>query len=155
MIKLLKQLRKRDWLLVVVSIFFIAFQVFLDLKLPDYMSKITTLVQTEGSTMADILLNGFYKLLCAFGSLLAAVITGYFIARIAANFSKNLRKNIFNKVGNFSLQEIKDFSTSSLITRTTNDVTQIEMLIAMGLQMLIKAPITAVWAITKILNKSL
>ena len=154
MIKLLKQLRKRDWLLVVVSIFFIAFQVFLDLKLPDYMSKITTLVQTEGSTMADILLNGFYMLLCAFGSLLAAVITGYFIARIAANFSKNLRKNIFNKVGNFSLQEIKDFSTSSLITRTTNDVTQIEMLIAMGLQMLIKAPITAVWAITKILNKS-
>ena len=154
MFKLLKQMRKKDWLLVVVCILFIVFQVWLDLKLPDYMSEITTLVQTEGSKMADILLNGGYMLLCAFGSLLAAVVTGYFVAKIAANFSRDLRKRIFDKVEDFSLQEVKKFSTSSLITRTTNDVTQIEMLIAMGLQMLIKAPITAVWAITKILNKS-
>ena len=154
MFKLLKQMRKKDWLLVLVCIAFIVFQVWLDLKLPDYMSEITTLVQTEGSKMADILLNGGYMLLCAFGSLLAAVVTGYFVAKIAANFSRDLRKRIFDKVEDFSLQEVKKFSTSSLITRTTNDVTQIEMLIAMGLQMLIKAPITAVWAITKILNKS-
>ena len=154
MFKLLKQMRKKDWLLVLVCIAFIVFQVWLDLKLPDYMSEITTLVQTEGSEMADILLNGGYMLLCAFGSLLAAVVTGYFVAKIAANFSRDLRKRIFDKVEDFSLQEVKKFSTSSLITRTTNDVTQIEMLIAMGLQMLIKAPITAVWAITKILNKS-
>ena len=154
MFKLLKQMRKKDWLLVLVCIAFIVFQVWLDLKLPDYMSEITTLVQTEGSEMADILLNGGYMLLCAFGSLLAAIVTGYFVAKIAANFSRDLRKRIFDKVEDFSLQEVKKFSTSSLITRTTNDVTQIEMLIAMGLQMLIKAPITAVWAITKILNKS-
>ncbi len=154
MFKLLKQMRKKDWLLVLVCIAFIVFQVWLDLKLPDYMSEITTLVQTEGSEMADILLNGGYMLLCAFGSLLAAIVTGYFVAKIAANFSHDLRKRIFDKVEDFSLQEVKKFSTSSLITRTTNDVTQIEMLIAMGLQMLIKAPITAVWAITKILNKS-
>ena len=154
MFKLLKQMRKKDWLLVLVCIAFIVFQVWLDLKLPEYMSEITTLVQTEGSKMADILLNGGYMLLCAFGSLLAAVVTGYFVAKIAANFSRDLRKRIFDKVEDFSLQEVKKFSTSSLITRTTNDVTQIEMLIAMGLQMLIKAPITAVWAITKILNKS-
>ena len=154
MFKLLKQMRKKDWLLVLVCIAFIVFQVWLDLKLPDYMSEITTLVQTEGSKMADILLNGGYMLLCAFGSLLAAIVTGYFVAKIAANFSRDLRKRIFDKVEDFSLQEVKKFSTSSLITRTTNDVTQIEMLIAMGLQMLIKAPITAVWAITKILNKS-
>ena len=154
MFKLLKQMRKKDWLLVLVCIAFIVFQVWLDLKLPDYMSEITTLVQTEGSKMADILLNGGYMLLCAFGSLLAAIVTGYFVAKIAANFSRDLRKRIFDKVEDFSLQEVKKFSTSSLITRTTNDVTQIEMLIAMGLQMLIKAPITAVLAITKILNKS-
>lgn len=154
MFKLLRQMRKKDWLLVGVCILFIVFQVWLDLKLPDYMSEITTLVQTEGSEMIDILLNGGYMLLCAFGSLLAAIVTGYFVAKIAANFSRDLRKRIFDKVEDFSLQEVKKFSTSSLITRTTNDVTQIEMLIAMGLQMLIKAPITAVWAITKILNKS-
>ena len=154
MFKLLKQMRKKDWLLVGVCILFIVFQVWLDLKLPDYMSEITTLVQTEGSEMIDILLNGGSMLLCAFGSLLAAIVTGYFVAKIAANFSRDLRKRIFDKVEDFSLQEVKKFSTSSLITRTTNDVTQIEMLIAMGLQMLIKAPITAVWAITKILNKS-
>ena len=154
MLRLIKQLKKKDWMYVFISIIFIVLQVWLELKMPDYMSAITTLVQTEGSSMNDILLNGGYMLFCALGSLIAAVITGYFVAKIAANFSLNLRKSIFDKVGSFSMQEVKKFSTSSLITRTTNDVTQIEMVIAMGLQLLIKAPITAVWAITKILNKS-
>ena len=154
MLRFIKQLKKKDWMYVFISIIFIVLQVWLELKMPDYMSTITTLVQTEGSSMNDILLNGGYMLLCALGSLIAAVITGYFVAKIAANFSLNLRKSIFDKVGSFSMQEVKKFSTSSLITRTTNDVTQIEMVIAMGLQLLIKAPITAVWAITKILNKS-
>lgn len=154
MLRFIKQLKKKDWMYVFISIIFIVLQVWLELKMPDYMSAITTLVQTEGSSMNDILLNGGYMLLCALGSLIAAVITGYFVAKIAANFSLNLRKSIFDKVGSFSMQEVKKFSTSSLITRTTNDVTQIEMVIAMGLQLLIKAPITAVWAITKILNKS-
>lgn len=154
MLRFIKQLKKKDWMYVFISIIFIVLQVWLELKMPDYMSTITTLVQTEGSSMNDILLNGGYMLFCALGSLIAAVITGYFVAKIAANFSLNLRKSIFDKVGSFSMQEVKKFSTSSLITRTTNDVTQIEMVIAMGLQLLIKAPITAVWAITKILNKS-
>ena len=122
--------------------------------MPDYMSEITKLVQTEGSQMKDILVNGGYMLACALGSLVAAVITGYITSRISSNFSKTIRKKLFNKVEDLAMQEVKQFSTSSLITRTTNDITQIEMLIAMGLQLLIKAPITAIWAITKILNKS-
>ena len=122
--------------------------------MPDYMSEITILVQTEGSKMKDILINGGYMLLCAFGSLICAVVTGYLSAHISSDFSKKIRKAIFDKVENLGMQEIKSFSTSSLITRTTNDVTQVEMLIGMGLHLLIKAPITAVWAITKILNKS-
>ena len=129
-------------------------QVWLELKMPDYMSEITKLVQTEGSQMKDILVNGGYMLTCALGSLVAAVITGYITSRISSNFSKTIRKKLFNKVEDLAMQEVKQFSTSSLITRTTNDITQIEMLIAMGLQLLIKAPITAIWAITKILNKS-
>ena len=129
-------------------------QVWLELKMPDYMSEITKLVQTEGSQMKDILVNGGYMIACALGSLVAAVITGYITSRISSNFSKTIRKKLFNKVEDLAMQEVKQFSTSSLITRTTNDITQIEMLIAMGLQLLIKAPITAIWAITKILNKN-
>lgn len=154
MLKLLKNFSKRDWALVIVSFGLIVFQVWLELTMPDYMSKITTLVQTEGSKMSDILINGGYMLLCAFGSLVSAVIVGYLIANLSSNFSMNLRKKIFNKVEYLSMNEVKQFSTNSLITRTTNDITQVEMLIAMGLQLLIKAPLTAVWAITKILNKS-
>ena len=119
------------------------------------MSSITTLIQTEGSTISDILLQGMYMLLCAFGSLISAIIVGFLTSRLSANFSLNLRSKIFRKVGKFGMEEIKKFETSSLITRTTNDVTQIEMFIAMGLQMLIKAPIMAIWAVTKILNKNL
>ncbi len=155
MFKLLKKLRKKDFLLILVCAGLIVFQVWLDLKLPDYMSEITQLVQTEGNTMAEILTAGGKMLLCAFGSLAAAVIVGFFASYIAATFSKIIRKDIFEKVENFSEGEVKKFSTSSLITRTTNDVSQIEMLVAMDLQLIIKAPITAIWAVSKTLGKSL
>ena len=122
--------------------------------MPDYMQEITVLVQTEGSKMSDILENGALMLLCAFGSLVFAIVVGYFVSWLSATFSRRTRKKLFNKVEDMAMQEIKSFSTSSLITRTTNDITQVEMLIAMGLQLLIKAPITAIWAVFKILNKS-
>ena len=154
MLKLLKNVTKKQWLLAIVCFVLVIIQVWLELKMPDYMSEITQLVQTEGSQMKDILINGEYMLLCAFGSLVAAVITGYITSIISSKFSMTIRKKIFEKVENLSMNEVKSFSTSSLITRTTNDVTQIEMLIAMGLQLLIKSPITAIWAVTKILNKS-
>ena len=154
MIKLLKNFTKKDWLMIFLSFILIFSQVWLELKMPDYMSEITVLVKTEGSKMSDILVQGGYMLLCAFGSLVGAVIVGFLISKLSANFSLNLRKKIFDKVLSLSTNEVKGFNTSSLITRTTNDVSQIEMFIGMGLQLLIKAPITAIWAITKILNKS-
>ena len=154
MIKLLKNLGKKEWALAVVCLILIVSQVWLELKMPDYMSQITVLVQTEGSQMSEIIENGAYMLGCALGSLISAIIVGYLVSGIAATFSMNVRKKLFDKVENLAMSEIKDFSTSSLITRTTNDITQIQMLVAMGLQLMIKAPITAVWAITKILNKS-
>lgn len=154
MLKILKNMKKKDIISIILVIGLISLQVYLDLKIPDYMSTITRLVQTEGSKMHDIILNGSYMLLCAFGSLASAVVTGYIISKLSSNFSLNIREKLFDKVQNLSMNEIKKFQTSSLITRTTNDVTQVEMIIAMGLQMLIKAPITAIWAITKILNKS-
>lgn len=154
MLKLIKNFTKKEWILALICLVLVVTQVWLELKMPDYMSEITKLVQTEGSQMKDILVNGGYMITCALGSLVAAVITGYITSRISSNFSKTIRKKLFNKVEDLAMQEVKQFSTSSLITRTTNDITQIEMLIAMGLQLLIKAPITAIWAITKILNKS-
>ena len=154
MIKLLKNFTKKEWMLMIICFILIFVQVWLDLKMPDYMSKITVLVQSEGSKMKDILTNGAYMLLCAFGSLISAIFTGYFISNVSASFSMKTRKKLFNKVENLAMHEVKQFSTSSLITRTTNDITQIQMFIAMGLQMLIKSPITAVWAVSKILNKS-
>ena len=154
MLKLLKNLGKKEWLLMIISLVLIIAQVWLELKMPDYMSEITVLVQTEGSQMSEIITNGAYMLACALGSLISAVIVGYLASNISASFSMKVRKKIFNKVGNLAMNEVKMFSTSSLITRTTNDITQIQMLVAMGLQLMIKAPITAVWAITKILNKS-
>lgn len=154
MLKLFKNFTKKDWLFILISLALIFTQVWLELKMPDYMSEITQLVQTEESEMKDILINGGYMLACALGSLVAAIVTGYITSKISSNFSKNIRKKIFTKVENLAMQEVKQFSTNSLITRTTNDVTQIEMLIAMGMQLLIKAPITAIWAVTKILNKS-
>lgn len=154
MFKLIKNFKKKDWLLIIVSIVLIVMQVWLELKMPDYMSKVTVLVQTEGSKMSEILKNGGFMLLCAFGSLVGAVIVGYLIALLASGFSRNLRSKLFRKVEDMSMSEIKEFSPNSLITRTTNDITQVEMFIGFGLQLLIKAPVTAVWAITKILNKS-
>ncbi len=155
MLKIFKNFNKKDICLIILCIGLIAFQVWLDLKIPDYMSGITTLIQSEGSKMGNILTKGGLMLLCAFGSLLSAILVGYFSSNLSANFSLNLRKKIFDKVCKFSTAEIKKFSISSLITRTTNDVTQLEMLISMGLQMLIKAPIMAVWAISKIVGKSI
>ncbi len=154
MIKLLKEFNKKDYFLIFVCSLLIVFQVWLDLKLPDYMSSITKLVQTEGSKMSDVLSQGSYMLLCAFGSLISAFIVGYLTSYISATFSQKIRKSLFSKVQSFSMEEIKKFKTSSLITRTTNDITNIQMFISMGLQMLIKAPITAVWAILKILGKN-
>ena len=154
MLKIFKKLTKKQILLVLISVVFITFQVFLDLKIPDYMNEITKYVQTDGSTMKDVLAPGVYMVLCAFGSLISSVIVGYFAAYIAASFSKNLRKDVFAQVGKFGMEEIKKFSTSSLITRTTNDITQVGMLISMGLQVIIKAPIMAVWAINKIIGKN-
>lgn len=154
MFKLIKNFKKKDWLIIIVSIALIVMQVWFELKMPDYMSKVTVLVQTEGSKMSEILKNGGYMLMCAFVSLVGAVIVGYLIALFASGFSRNLRSKLFRKVEDMSMSEIKEFSTNSLITRTTNDITQVEMFIGFGLQLLIKAPITAVWAITKILNKS-
>ena len=150
----MKNFTKKEWLIVFVCFILIFLQVWLELKMPDYMQEITVLVQTEGSKMSDILENGALMLLCAFGSLVFAIIVGYFVSWLSATFSRRTRKNLFNKVENMAMQEVKSFSTSSLITRTTNDITQVEMLIAMGLQLLIKAPITAIWAVFKILNKS-
>ncbi len=154
MLKLIKNITKREWIIAFISFILIFAQVWLELKMPDYMSEITVLVQTEGSKMSDILMNGGYMLLCAFGSLVAAIIVGYLIANISASFSRKTRKKLFDKVESLATHEVKQFSTSSLITRTTNDITQVEMLVGLGMQLMIKAPITAIWAVTKILNKS-
>lgn len=154
MLKIFKNMKKQEVIYLVICVAFIVVQVWLDLKMPDYMSKITELVQTEGSKMQDILIQGGYMLSCALGSFASAVVVGYFSSNLAASFSKNLRSRIFNKVLDFSTAEIKEFSTSSLITRTTNDVRQIQMLLSIGTQMLIKAPIMAVWAIIKISGKN-
>lgn len=153
MLKLLKRLTPFELCLALVSTAFIAFQVFLDLRLPDYMSEITQLVQTPGSAMSSIWAAGGKMMLCALGSLASSIIVGYMAARIAAGFSKELRRDIFSKVQSFSLGEISRFSTASLISRSTNDVTQVQMIIALGLQVMIKAPIMAVWAIIKIAGK--
>lgn len=152
--KLIKNFTKKEFGVMLIVLLLIVTQVWLELKMPDYMSEITKLVQTEGSKMHDIIINGGYMLACAFGSLLSAIIVGYLVANLSSSFSMKIREKIFKKVESFSTNEIKMFQVNSLITRTTNDVTQIEMLIGMGLQLLLKAPITAIWAITKILNKS-
>lgn len=152
--KLFKNFTKKDWFYIFICICLIVFQVWLELRMPDYMSSITRLVQTEGSEMSEIIKEGALMLACALGSLASAVVVGYFATHVSSSFSYNLKNIIFKKVQDFNTEEIKKFSTSSLITRTTNDVTQIEMLIAMGLQAMVKAPIMAVWAVSKILNKS-
>ena len=154
MFRLFRLFSKKDFLLILFVVGLICFQVWLDLKMPDYMSEITRLVETPGSEMSEIIKNGAFMLLCALGSLGGAVLVGYLTANLSADLSKNIRSKLYNKVENLSAAEIKKFSVSSLITRTTNDITQIELFVAMGMQVVIKAPITAVWAITKILDKS-
>lgn len=153
MIKILKNLEKKDFLFAFICLILVIIQVWLDLKLPDYMSEITKIISTKGA-VKDILIQGGYMLICALGSLVSAFIVGYFASYIGTHFAKRLRSKIFNKVETFGMGEIKAFQTSSLITRTTNDVTQVQMLIAMGLQALIKAPILAIWAVLKIVNKN-
>ena len=154
MVKLLKKLTWKDFILAAVAFVFIIVQVWLSLTMPDYMSEITKLVQTKGSKMNDILIAGGKMLACALGSLLAAVCTSICASKISSNFSSNLRGQVFHKVQSFSMEEIGNFSTASLITRSTNDITQVQMLIVMGLEVLLKAPIMAVWALCKISTKN-
>jgi len=155
MFKLLKVFKKKEFLTIFMVILLITFQVWVDLKLPDYMADITRLVQTEGTKITEVLNSGSKMLICAFGSLALSVVIGYFTSYLAATFSKRTRKRLFEKVQDFSMEEIKKYRTSSLITRTTNDITQIQMFISMGLMLVIKSPITAVWAVLKILDKGL
>lgn len=155
MIKLFKYLKKREIMGILISLVLVVFQVWLELTMPDYMSEITRLVQTEGSLMSDILIAGAKMCLCALGSLISSIIVCFLASNIASSFATIIRSKIFDKTCKYSIAEMKKFSTSSLITRTTNDVTQVDMVIGLGLQMLVKAPIMAVWAILKILNKGL
>ena len=155
MIKLFKYLRKKDWLYIFISLCFIVCQVWLDLKIPDYMSEITRLIQTPDSALGDVLVVGMKMLGCALLSMAATFIVGYFVAVVAAGLSRRLREAVFDKVISFSMEEMGKFSTASLITRSTNDISQVQMVLAIGLQASVKAPIMAVWAITKIINKNL
>ena len=154
MFRIFKNFKRKDFLLLLGGIVAVTGQVFLELKMPDYMSEITKLVQTEGSEMGDIFANGGMMLACALGSFVSTVIAGYFFATASASLSMNTRKKLFDKVEQLGMHEVKNFSTSSLITRTTNDITQVQMFVAMGAQMLVRAPMTAIWAITKIAGKS-
>lgn len=154
MLRILKHLRWKEWLLVAACVVLIVGQVQLDLALPDYMSEITRLLQTEGSQMSDILLAGGKMLLCALGSMLLTVCTTFFTAQIASRFSARLRGEMYRKVVGFSNEEINRFSTASLITRTTNDISQLQMFFSFGMQSLIKAPIMAFIAVGKISTKS-
>lgn len=154
MIRVLKYMKVKDRWLALVCVLLVGGQVFLDLKLPDYTKEITMLISIENNTLSEYYMAGAKMIGCTLGSTLLAVVVGYFAAKIAADFSFILRENVFTKVLDFGSGEIKKFSTASLITRTTNDITQIQMVIAMGLQMMIKAPIMAVWAICKIIGKN-
>lgn len=153
MFKLLKNLKWIDYIFLVLVVGLVGLQVFLDLKLPNYMANISNELTQGSRDVGVILKNGGFMLLCALGSLASAIIVGFFSANIASRLSFNIRSKIYDKVQSFSLNEIKRFSTASLITRTTNDVTQVQMVVSMGMQVLIKAPILAVCAILEILGK--
>ena len=155
MFKLLKHLKLKNNIYIIFCLLLTIVQVWLDLKMPEYMTNITRLVQTEGSKIQEVIEQGFYMLSCAAVSLILAAMVGYLSANIASNFSYLLRNKIFNKVLDFSNTEIKKIKTSSLITRTTNDISQIEIIISMGLQIALKSPIMAIWAIFKIINKGI
>lgn len=152
MLKLLKNLQKKDFLFILISTALIVLQVSLELKIPEYMQTIVQLIISESDPMNEILKNGGLMLACALCSAVLAVIVGFFAARIATNFARRLREMVFEKVNSFSTAEIKHFSTASLITRTTNDITQVQGILAMGLQLLIKAPVMAIWALLKIVS---
>lgn len=153
MFKLLRYLKKIDYVFFLIIVGLIVFQVWLDLQLPDYMSTIITLLQTGSENLVnDILINGAYMLACAVGSLISAILVHFFVSQLGARLSANLRFALYGKIESFSLSEMNKFSTDSLITRTTNDVTQVQMLITMGTQSLIKAPILAIWAVVKIVG---
>ena len=154
LLKLFRYLRAKEWLFCLFSLVFVCAQVVIELMIPDYMSEITTLIETPGSAMGDVWSAGGMMLLCAFGSLVSSIAVCFFASRIAANFSKRLRKEMFYKVESFTLEEINAFSTASLITRSTNDVVQVQMLVVLSLQVVVKAPLMAVWAIMKIAGKA-
>ena len=149
MIKVFSRLTLKEWLMICISLVFVVAQVWLDLRVPEYMNEVTHIVSTPGGQMQDILTVGFLMLLCALGSGATSVIVGFFSARVGASFSRGLRADVFRRVESFSMEEMSTFSTASLITRTTNDITQIQLLIAMGLQIIIRAPIMAVWALVR------
>ena len=154
MLKLLHNLRRREWTMAAVCTVLILGQIYFDLSLPDYMSNLTVLIKTPGSTMSDILDTGLKMLGCTLASAALCVICGYLTAKVAAGFSFSIWENIFHKIADFGQQEMMSFSVPSLINRTTNDITQVQMLVAIGLQILIKSPVMAVWAIIKIVGKS-
>ncbi len=154
MIKLLKRMRKKEWLMAGLCALLVLGQIYFDLRLPDYMSDLTVLIKTPGSTVSDIWGTGLEMLACTLASALLAIICGYLSSQIAAGFSYTVRERVFNQVADFGQKEMQQFSVPSLINRTTNDITQIQMLVAMGLQILIKSPVMAVWAVIKIINKS-
>ena len=149
MLMIWKRLGVKQWSMITVSTAFIIAQVWLDLRIPEYMTEVTTIVTTPGGLISDILHVGGKMLLCALGSAFAALIVGFIAARVGAGFSHKLRGDVFRRVGSFSMEEINEFSTASLITRTTNDVTQIQIIIAMGMQVIIRAPVMSIWAVSK------
>jgi len=153
MIKLFKRLNKKEYTMIAISLVFIVAQVWLELEIPSYMSTITEKLETKGTTVSQIIQPGMMMILFSVLSAIAAIIVGYFAAHVAAGFTARLRGDVFNQVMDYSTHDIKKFSVSSLLTRSTNDLTQLQQFIAMGLQVIIKAPITAIWAITKIANK--
>jgi len=154
MLKILKRLGTRERLMIYTSLVFIVMQVWLDLRVPDYMSEVTRLVSNPGGTIPEVLIEGGKMLLCTFGSVITTVVVGFFAAKVGSGFSRRLRSDVFRRVESFSMEEIDGFSTASLITRTTNDITQIQMIIAMGLQVVIRAPIMAVWAVGKMSSRN-
>ena len=154
MLKLLKKMRKKEWEMAGLCILLILGQIYFDLKLPDYMSSLTVLIETPGSTVADVARTGVDMLGCTLASAVFSILCGFLAAQVAAGFSYTTGEAVFHKVADFGQEQMQKFSVPSLINRTTNDITQIQMLLAMGLQIMIKAPVMAVWAIIKIINKS-
>lgn len=154
MLKIMKYLKAKEWLLVAINIGLIVVQVYFELRLPDYMNEITLAIQSPNVLMKEIWQSGGMMMLCAFASLACAIIVGYIASTIASSLSARLRENLYSKVESFSMEEINKFSTASLITRSTNDITQVQQTITMGMQVLVRAPVMAIWAIFKIANKS-